>query len=103
MLGELYRLCDPFKDDYFCEMLVSKDKSCAYVVGERFRGEANGFDRMLRLNGLDEKKMYTIRELCLTASGKVLMGAGILFPRLLDCESWTWHIEEIETDKNRME
>lgn len=103
LLGELYRLCDPFKDDYFCEMLVSKDKSCAYVVGERFRGEANGFDRMLRLNGLDEKKMYTIRELCLTASGKVLMGAGILFPRLLDCESWTWHIEEIETDKNRME
>ena len=33
--GDLYRLSDPFEGKYFCEMVVSKDKSRAYVVGER--------------------------------------------------------------------
>ena len=94
--GDLYRLSDPFRTNYFCEMLVGKDKSKAYVVGERFRGDPCDHDRVLKLRGLDEGKTYTIRELNVTVSGAALMGAGLFFPRLADCGSWIWHIEEID-------
>lgn len=93
--GDLYRLADPFKGNYFCEMLVSKDKSKAYVVGERFRGDPSDHDRVLKLRGLDEGKKYTVKELNTVASGAALMGAGLFYPRLHDCGIWTWHIEEI--------
>ena len=33
--GDLYRIIDPFTRDYFCEAVVSADKTEAYVVGER--------------------------------------------------------------------
>jgi len=94
--GDLYRLSDPFTTNYFCEMIVSKDKTKAYIVGERFRGDPCDHDRILKLNGLDENKTYTIIELNVTASGKALMGAGVTYPRLPDCGSWTWRIEEIK-------
>ena len=93
--GDLYRLADPFDGNYFCEMLVSKDKSKAYLVGERFRGDPCDHDRVLKLRGLDEGKTYAIRELNVTASGAALMGAGLFCPRLHDCGSWVWHIEEV--------
>lgn len=92
--GDLYRLSDPFTTDYFCEMVVSKDKTKAYVVGERFRGDPCDHDRVLKLRGLDENKIYIIRELNVTAGGGVLMSAGLLYPRLSDCGSWMWHLEE---------
>ena len=93
--GDLYRLADPFKGNYFCEMLVGKDKSKAYVVGERFRADPCDHDRVLKLRGLDEGKTYAIKELNVTASGAALMGAGLFCPRLPDCGSWVWHIEEV--------
>ncbi len=96
LTGDLYRLSDPFKSNYFCEMVVSKDKTRAYVVGERFRGEPCDHDRRLKLNGLDNDKKYVIIELNETASGKALMSAGITYPRLPDCGSWIWHLEEAE-------
>ncbi len=92
--GDLYRLSDPFSSNYFCEMLVSKDKSRAYVVGERFRGDPCDHDRILKLCGLDSDKTYVLRELGLTASGNALMSAGLTYPRLSDCGSWAWYIEE---------
>ena len=91
----MYRLANPFESNYFCEMIVSKDKSKAYVVGERFRGDPCDHDRILKLNGLDENKIYTIKELNVITSGKALMNAGVNYPRLPDCGSWIWHIEEI--------
>ena len=94
--GDLYRLADPFKGNYFCEMLVSKDKAKAYVVGERFRGVPCDHDRVLKLRGLDESKTYTVKELNVTASGAALMGAGLFCPRLPDCGSWVWHIGEAD-------
>ena len=93
--GDLYRLADPFKENYFCEMLVGKDKSKAYVVGERFRGVPCDHDRVLKLCGLDEEKTYTVKELNVTASGAALMGAGLFCPRLPDCGSWVWYIGEV--------
>lgn len=94
--GDLYRLSNPFESNYFCEMLVAKDKARAYVAGERFRGDPCDYDRILKLYGLDENKTYRICELGLTASGKALLNAGIFFPRLPDCGSWIWHIEEVK-------
>ncbi len=94
--GDLYRLSDPFTTNYFCEMIVYKDKTKAYIVGERFRGDPCDHDRILKLNGLDENKKYCIKELGLTVSGKALMNAGIYYPRLPDCGSWVWHLEEIK-------
>lgn len=93
--GDLYRLSNPYTQEYFCEEVVSKDKTRAYVVGERFRGDPCDRDRIVKLQGLDASKTYIVKELGLKASGKVLMGAGLLYPRLADCESWTWHIEEV--------
>lgn len=93
--GDLYRLRNPFTDNYFCVMAVSKDKTKAYAVGERFRGEPCDRDRIIKLYGLDENKTYRIKELNVTASGKALSGAGLVLPRLPDCGSWIWRIEEV--------
>ncbi len=94
--GDLYRLSDPFESNYFCEMIVLKDKTKAYVVGERFRGDPADRNRLLKLNGLDENKRYFIKELGVTASGRALASVGVIFPRLPDLGSWTWHIEEVK-------
>lgn len=93
--GDLYRIADPFAGNYFCEMVVSKDRTKAYLVGERFRGDPCDHDRVLKLKGLAGEKRYRIVELDVTASGEALMYAGVLFPRLADCTSWMWHLEEI--------
>lgn len=90
--GDLYRLSNPFKENYFCEMAVSKDKTRAYAVGEQFRATPDNKKRFLRLYGLDPQKTYRIEELQLSASGAVLMNCGIMLPHLHDCESFVWHI-----------
>ena len=94
LTGDLYRLSDPFTAEYFCVMLVSKDKSRAYLVGERFRADPSDHERLLKIHGLDDEKTYRIAELNVAASGKVLSGKGIVLPRLGDCGSWVLHIEE---------
>lgn len=94
--GDLYRISNPFTNNYFCVNVVSKDKTKAYVVGERFHGDPADYARLLRLYGLDENKNYNIKELNVTASGKVLSSLGVIAPHLADCESWTWHIEEVK-------
>lgn len=96
LCGDLYRISNPFETNYFCEMLVSRDKSKAYLVGERFRGSPCDHDIVLKLNGLDEHKTYRIDELDIQASGAALMSAGLLYPRLADCQSWIWHINEVQ-------
>lgn len=92
--GDLYRLSDPFQSNYFCEMLVSKDKTRAYLVGERFRNDPDGHEELIKIHGLADEKIYRIAELNATVSGRALSGKGIVLPRLGDCESWTWHIAE---------
>ncbi len=92
--GDLYRLASPFSGSYFCEMVVSKDKRRAYVVGEQIRMLPNAPVEYLRLRGLDENKLYTIVESNKTVSGKTLVHVGIPLPKRKDYESFTWHIEE---------
>lgn len=92
--GDLYRLCDPFNGNYFCEMLVSKDKSRAYVVGERHRGVPCDTDNVVKLVGLDPNGKYKIHELGITASGKTLAAVGVLLPRLPDYGGFRWVLEK---------
>lgn len=94
--GDLYRLSDPFTQNYFCVMLVDKDKTSAYVAGERFRGDPADRNRLVKLYGLAADKTYKIEELGITASGKALASAGVLFPKLPDCGAWTWHIKAVK-------
>ena len=65
LCGDLYRLSSPFDNEYFCEMLVSKDKSQAYLVGERIHTYPHAWDRnkYLYVHGLDDNKLYEIEEL----------------------------------------
>lgn len=93
--GDLYRLLDPFSRDYFCEAVVSRDKTEAYVVGERVVRIPCEYDRYIYLRGLDENKKYAVEELGITASGAALMRAGLLLPKLADFHAWTWHIKEV--------
>ena len=92
--GDLYRLLNPFESDYFCEMIVSKDKSKAYVVGECMRGSSCEKSRFVKLKGLEDNAVYEICTLDITVSGKFLMSVGLTLPKLRDYESWAWCIEK---------
>ncbi len=91
--GDLYRLKSPYEKNYFCEMVVSKDKSEAYVVGERIHGIPCDYNQYVYLSGLDESAVYEIEELKIEASGKALYNAGLLLPKLSDFSSWRWHLK----------
>ena len=94
--GDLFRLIDPFSENCFCEMIVSKDKRCAYVVGEQLRAMPLPNTRFVKLVGLAEGKRYHIEELNIAASGKTLASVGVPLPNLQDYESFIWHIEEVK-------
>ena len=93
--GDLYRLKSPFGEGLFCMMVVSKDKTKAYVVAERLRGYPVHKNRLLRLYGLDENKRYRIRELDITACGDTLSRLGVAVPYLKEYGSFVWNIEEV--------
>ncbi len=93
--GDLYRLSSPFDSPFFCVAVVSKDKSRAYVVGERALTLPRDVNRIIRIYGLDDSKLYCVRELNLTASGAALKTAGLVAPKTGDFGSWTWHIEQV--------
>ena len=92
--GDLYRLCNPFSDNFFCEMLVSKDKTSAYAAGMCLRGDPYASNRTVRLRGLDEKKTYAVQELGLTASGAALMQMGLYVPGSQEYDGWQWTLTE---------
>ena len=94
--GDLYRLMNPLEQNYFCEMVVSKDKTEAYVVGERILGIPCDYNQYVYLRGLDEERLYHIEELDITASGKALANAGLLLPKLRDFGSWAWHLKKVK-------
>ena len=93
--GDLYRLYNPLENNYFCETVVSKDRSRAYVVGMCSLTSPCEFDRKLFLEGLDGNAQYEVEELGITMSGNALMNAGLFLPRLDDFGSFIWHIKKI--------
>ena len=93
--GDLFRLSNPFSENYFCEMIVRKDKRFAYVVGEQLRAMPLSNTHFVKLVGLAEEKLYCIEELNVTVSGKTLASVGAPLPKLGDYESFIWHIEDV--------
>ena len=90
--GDLYRLSSPFDTNYFCQMIVSKDKKNAYVAIECIHAVPVHAQRCVRLTGLAEEKTYYIEELGVKASGKALSGRGIPLPREGEYASCVWHL-----------
>ncbi len=96
--GELYRLSNPLESNYFCMLVVSKDKSEAYVVGERglcIPFWSDKFYPRIRLQGLDHNAFYEIEELKTVLSGGALLGAGLPLPKTGDFGSWAWHLKKV--------
>ena len=79
--GDLYRIDDPHKTNFFSETVVSKDKKEAILVCYRRMGSVNNEIYRVRVAGLDPEKRYFVEELEQTLSGSVLSEIGIV-PRL---------------------
>lgn len=95
--GDLYRLLDPFTDRLFCEMVVSEDKTAAYLVHMVFVRRLDGPGKCVRLRGLVEDWVYRIAETGETATGRTLMNRGIELPtNSPDFTSLAYHIVRVE-------
>ena len=95
--GNLYRLLDPFTDNLFCEMVVSEDRTKAYLVHMVFLRRLDGLDRRVRLEGLTEDWLYKIEETGEIATGRTLMNRGIDLPTgANDFTSLVYHITKAD-------
>ncbi|WP_322175848.1 alpha-galactosidase [Acutalibacter caecimuris] len=75
--GDLYRLTDPNQDPWFCDWaFVSPDKREVLFTRVMMRRPGEFF-QVKRLVGLDPDMLYTDEESGETASGALLMGAGL--------------------------
>ena len=96
--GDIYRLSNPLESNYFCMLVVSKDKREAYVVGERglcIPFWSDKFYPRIRLQGIDHNAFYEIEELKTVLSGGALMEAGIPLPKTGDFGSWAWNLKKV--------
>ena len=99
--GDLYRIKNPYIDNAFCVALIRKDKTYAYVVYECLRTNFSQGYNTLKIQGLDENKLYQVEETGQKASGSTLKHFGLKIPNLTDYESWVFHIKEIEAEDNK--
>ncbi len=76
--GDLYRIDDPHKSNFFSEAVVSKDKREAILVCYRRLGSVNNEIYRIRVAGLEPTLRYRVPELNLTLSGEVLMSVGVV-------------------------
>ena len=94
--GDLYRIDDPFEDNFFSEAVVSKDRSKAIVLVYRTLNVPNAYAKRLTLAGLDPNKTYHIEELDITAKGSTLMNVGIVIKfQREDFTSETYYVHEV--------
>jgi len=93
--GDLYRIDNPAKGNFFTQAVVAKDKSEAILVCYRRMGSVNNEIKRIRMQGLDPAKNYYVRELDRTLSGATLMNAGLV-PKFAmgDFLSVKYHFEE---------
>lgn len=78
--GDLFRLVNPYEENLFAEMIISKDRTCAILTVMVPLAEANKpFDR-IRLVGLDEKRHYMCVEEQKCYSASELLNRGFDIP-----------------------
>lgn len=75
--GDFYRLCSPFEKDYCSWQLVSKDQNTSFAVFATQKTTPNTAGFFLKLKGLHEEKLYTVKPLGVKLRGKTLMSAGL--------------------------
>jgi alpha-galactosidase len=94
--GDMYRLLNPFDSTEASFMVVSEDKTEAFVSYFRVLAIPNGPIRRLYLRGLDPDKNYSVKSIDGIFGGDELMYGGITIPDLHgDYQSITWRIKEI--------
>ncbi len=95
--GDLYRLKDPFKTNFFAQCIVAKDKSRACLVVFKRLGEIGGSEQIIiKPMGLDENTLYNIPELGLTLTGKTIMHVGLICRTgIKDYTALKYHIEKV--------
>ena len=78
--GDYYRIASFSENGYYdCYMEVSKDKKEALVTYVQVRGIPNSHSRRLKLQGLDEDKIYCLEGTNEQYTGEMLMKCGFLF------------------------
>lgn len=83
--GDYYRLNNPYEiPDYTAWQMVSPDKNRALVTFVSLRAQANAPLHRIRLQGLDEAKLYRVSGIEQPLSGSALMYAGLLMPMLFN-------------------
>lgn len=90
--GEFHRLISPFESSFAAWQLVSADRSEAVAICASAQVEANTYEFLLRLRGLDAEALYLVNGET-ESRGDVLMNVGLLVPPLLGgSESRLWHL-----------
>ena len=101
LFGDLYRMLSPYKSNRTAYMYVGEDKNEAIVFNFLVRKEIKPNQQTIYLQGLDAKKMYSIKEINKvspnwsrssdyegkTFSGEFLMTVGLTFPMYNEYES----------------
>lgn len=92
--GEMYRLLSPFEGNETAWMVVSEDKTEAFVAYFRVLALPNGPIKRLDLRGLDPDKEYRVSSKDGIYGGDELMYAGLIIPDLQgDYQSIVWHLK----------
>ena len=78
LTGDLYRLKNPFESNYFCNLILSKEKDRGYFVYYRRNTSYRVLQERLYLQGLDPDATYNIPELDITAKGRTLQEFGLV-------------------------
>ena len=80
MNGTLYQLLSPFEGNDSAWIAVSGDRRQAVLTVVRSRALANTFPPLIRLDGLDAGRVYTVRETGERFTGAELMTLGLCCP-----------------------
>jgi len=94
--GDYYRLASYSENNYYdCYQVVSKDKSEALITFVQVLNQPNMHSIKIKLQGLDDNKIYKIEGKEETYHGETLKKAGILIERLNgDFQSKLLHLIE---------
>ena len=81
--GDLYHLYSPFSTNFMCMEVVSKDKKEAIVLFTNLIKERNVY-RTLKLQGLDDNKLYRNNYNNMVLKGYLYKNIGINLTRWFD-------------------
>jgi alpha-galactosidase len=79
--GDLYRLVNPYENEFAALMYVDSDKSKAIVFNYLVNNRQNArvTERPVKLNGLDANKQYTVKEINLSPGTRSPINSGKVY------------------------